>query len=103
MKKILLVCDMGMSTSLVVKKMQQSASARNLDIHIEAKGIQDFQENIQEFDCALLGPQIAYKLNDCQRIAKVMNKKVACIEMISYGMADGGKILDQALRLLGDE
>lgn len=100
MKKILLVCDMGMSTSLVVKKMKQNAIERGLEIQIEAKGIQDFRDLIQEFDCALLGPQIAYKLNDCQQIANKIGKKVELINMINYGMSDGEKILNQALLLL---
>lgn len=57
MKKILLVCDLGMSTSLVVKRMQEAAAKRELDVEIQAKGISDFKNAINNFDCALLGPQ----------------------------------------------
>ncbi len=46
MKKILLVCDLGMSTSLVVKRMQKAA----------AKGVQEFNTAIANYDCALPGP-----------------------------------------------
>lgn len=102
MKKILLVCDMGMSTSLVVKKMIQVATEKSLALQIEAHGMQDFSTLINEFDCVLLGPQIAYKLEECQSIAEKVNKKVACISMIDYGMLDGEKILAQALSLLED-
>lgn len=100
MKKILLICDMGMSTSLVVKKMNKIAKEKSLSLQIEAHGMQDFKELIQEFDCALLGPQIAYKLEECQNIAHQFNKKVACINMMDYGMLDGEKILAQAQSLL---
>ncbi|KAE9529954.1 PTS sugar transporter subunit IIB [Testudinibacter aquarius] len=102
MKSILLVCDLGMSTSLVVKKMLNAAQKRGLEINIQAKGSQDFRTLIQQFDCALLGPQIAYKLSDFQNIANEYNKKVDCINMMDYGMTDGEKILDHALSLLED-
>ncbi|WP_108650206.1 PTS sugar transporter subunit IIB [Dongshaea marina] len=100
MKKILLVCDMGMSTSLVVKKMQEAALLRGLDIDIQAKGMQEFKEQIQHFDCALLGPQISYKLAECQGIAAGFDKRVECINMMHYGLTDGEKILDHALTLV---
>ncbi|WP_410679351.1 PTS sugar transporter subunit IIB [Avibacterium paragallinarum] len=50
------MCDMGMSTSLVVKKMNKIAKEKSLSLQIEAHGMQHFKELIQEFDCALLGP-----------------------------------------------
>ena len=36
MKKILLVCSAGMSTSMLVKKMQETADKENKDYEIEA-------------------------------------------------------------------
>lgn len=100
MKKILLICDMGMSTSLVVKRMQESAIAQELEIFIEAKGSQDFEDNINEFDCFLLAPQISYKLADFKTIANNHNKPIALINMMDYGMTDGKKILSQGLGLI---
>lgn len=100
MKKILLICDLGMSTSLVVKRMKEAADAKGLDVHIEAKGMQGFRSLVQEVDCVLLGPQIAYKLEECKNIGAEYGKPVECIDMMSYGMTDGEKILAQALALL---
>lgn len=51
MKRILLICDLGMSTSLVVKRMKQAAEAQGLPVEIEAKGMQSFRSLIQDFDC----------------------------------------------------
>lgn len=100
MKKILLVCDLGMSTSLIVKKMKDAAEKKQIPVHIEAKGLQNFKEQLSQFDCAMLGPQIAYKLASCQEVGRSLNKPVVAIDMMSYGMADGEKILEQALKLL---
>ena len=100
MKKILLVCDLGMSTSLLVKKMQEAAKARGIDAEICAKSIREYKTAVTEFDVALLGPQIRYKLAECEKIAQKHHKKVACIDMMAYGTMKGDKVLDQALALI---
>ncbi|WP_279503972.1 PTS sugar transporter subunit IIB [Aeromonas veronii] len=91
MKKILLVCDMGMSTSLVVKKMQDVAARRQLEIDIQAKGMQEFKEAIQSFDCALLGPQISYKLAACKEQAAQYGKKSRVYQYDALRDAGWGK------------
>ena len=50
MKQILLVCNAGMSTSMLVKKMQQSATERGIEVSIEAKSITEAKKNIHETD-----------------------------------------------------
>lgn len=100
MKKILLICDMGMSTSLVVKRMLEHAEKENIDVEIEAKGSQDFNSAATKFDCFLIAPQIAYKINDFTNIANEHNKPIALINMMDYGMTRGDKILAQALDMM---
>ena len=100
MKKILLVCDLGMSTSLMVKKMLESAKARGIDAEICAKSVRDYKTCAADFDVALLGPQIRYKLPECEKSAQEHGKKIACIDMMAYGTMKGDKVLDQALALI---
>lgn len=50
MKQILLVCNAGMSTSMLVKKMQQSATERGIEISIQAKSMTEAKKNIHEAD-----------------------------------------------------
>ncbi|MBB3324293.1 MULTISPECIES: PTS sugar transporter subunit IIB [Atlantibacter] len=102
MKKILLVCDLGMSTSMMVKKMQDEAHQRGLDLEICAKSVRDYKTSAAEFDVALLGPQIRYKLPECEKIAQQHGKKIACIDMMAYGTMKGDKVLDQALALMDE-
>ena len=64
MKKILLVCNAGMSTSMLVKKMQSSAEERSIEAHIEAKSLTEAKKNLQEADVILIGPQIRYELEN---------------------------------------
>lgn len=100
MKKILLICDMGMSTSLVVKRMLEHADRENIEVEIEAKGSQDFSAAASEFDCFLIAPQIGYKLSDFTLIANQHNKPIALINMMDYGMLKGDKILTQAFDMM---
>ncbi|KAB2825215.1 PTS sugar transporter subunit IIB [Aliivibrio finisterrensis] len=101
MKKILLLCAAGMSTSMVVKKMRESAAQQELDIHIEAHGVETIQDYLAEYDLFLLGPQIRFKKDELQKLADEVNKKVEVIDMMDYGMMKGDKILKDALVLLG--
>ncbi|MDD9157198.1 PTS sugar transporter subunit IIB [Aliivibrio sp. S4TY2] len=101
MKKILLLCAAGMSTSMVVKKMRESAELQGLEIHIEAHGVETIQDYLAEYDLFLLGPQIRFKKDELQKLADEVNKKVEVIDMMDYGMMKGDKILKGALVLLG--
>lgn len=99
MKKILLLCSAGMSTSMVVKKMKEAANARGISAEINAVGLELFQENLNNYDVFLLGPQVRFKKDDFQKIASTVGKKVEIINQMDYGMLKGEKILDWALTL----
>lgn len=100
MMKILLCCSAGMSTSMVVQKMQKAASQRGLAAEIEAVGMEEFTRKIADYDCCLLGPQIKYKLAEFERNAQEYKKPVAVINTMDYGMLNGEKILASALALI---
>ncbi len=101
MVKILLVCSAGMSTSFVVKRMQESAQAKGIDAEIWAVADADAAENIKKADCMMLGPQVRFLESKMKGIAD--GKPVAVIDMMAYGSMNGEKVLEQALKLLGKE
>lgn len=100
MKKILLLCSAGMSTSMVVKKMKESAATKNIEAQIEAVGLEQFHDKLGEYDVFLLGPQVRFKKAELSKIAETVGKKVEVINSVDYGMMRGDKILDFALDLL---
>ncbi|WP_418963903.1 PTS sugar transporter subunit IIB [Cetobacterium sp.] len=100
MKKILLLCSAGMSTSIVVKKMLESAEKRGIEVEIKAVGLEMFQENLDRYDTFLLGPQVKFRRDELNKIAQEVGKKVEVINMMDYGMMKGDKILDFALSLI---
>lgn len=98
MKKILLVCNAGMSTSMLVKKMQDTGKELNIDVSIEAKSLADAKKEITEADIILLGPQIRYELDNVKKIAGTT--PVEAINMMDYGMMNGKKVLEHALSVI---
>lgn len=101
MVKILLVCAAGMSTSLLVENMKKAAAERGLEAQIDAWPIADFERVVADYDVALLGPQVRYKLSSFQRVAESHGIPIEVIDMVAYGTVNGGKVVDQALKLLG--
>lgn len=99
MKKILLVCSAGMSTSMLVKKMQDAAKSENIDVNIEAKSLTEAKKSIDSADMILVGPQIRYELNNLKKVAQDI--PVEAINMQDYGMMNGKKVLKEALKAMG--
>lgn len=98
MKKILLVCSAGMSTSLLVTKMQKSAEEQGLDLEISATGSGTYKDEAVNADVILLGPQVRFMLNEVK--SAVSGKPVDVINMMAYGKMDGAAVIEQAMKLM---
>ncbi|WP_227318450.1 PTS sugar transporter subunit IIB [Cedecea davisae] len=100
MKKIFLCCAAGMSTSMLVERMKQSASSRDIEVEITAVPVSDFEQIVGEADAILLGPQVKFQLQSLSAAAAPHGVPVAAIDMMQYGAMQGDKVLDHALSLL---
>ncbi|MGL4867537.1 MAG: PTS sugar transporter subunit IIB [Cetobacterium sp.] len=100
MKKILLLCSAGMSTSMVVKKTEAAAAVDNIEVKINAVGLEQFHELLPQYDVFLLGPQVRFKKAELGAIAAEAGKPLEVIDTMSYGTLNGKKILDFALNLI---
>lgn len=100
MKKILLCCSAGMSTSMLVKKMEQAAMERGIDCKITAMSVSNFDDAIIEYDVCLLGPQVRFQLEELKKVADEHGKNIAAISAQDYGMMKGNEVLTQALELI---
>lgn len=98
--KILLMCSAGMSTSLLVSKMEKYAQeAGYSDIYIKAEPVEDLPKNIDKYDVFLIGPQVKYKEKWVKEIVEAHGKKYDNIPPQIYGRIDGQKTLEIALNL----
>ncbi len=99
MKRILLLCNGGLSTGILVKKMKAAAEAQNYECEIWAAPVASAEEEGGNVDLILLGPQVRFQM-------EVVKKQVTCpvvsIDPVSYGTMNGEKVLAQAKKEMGD-
>ena len=92
-KTIMLVCSAGMSTSLLVTKMQKAAEEKGIEADIFAVSASDADNQLESKNVGvlLLGPQ-----------EKLAPKGIPLdvINMQDYGMMNGAKVLEQAESLI---
>lgn len=100
MRNIVLLCNMGMSTSLMVNRMKAAAKEEGYDCEVRAYALQQAEEIIPSADILLAGPQIAFELPRLKELYP--DKKIEAIEMADYGRMDGKKVLRRVKEILGD-
>ncbi|SHI01206.1 PTS sugar transporter subunit IIB [Clostridium intestinale] len=99
MKKILLVCNAGMSTSILVQKMKKVAEQKGIEVTIEAIPSTDLSQFWQSSDVILIGPQIGFMKDSIKET--VENKiPVEVINMVDYGRINADKVLALAIDLI---
>lgn len=100
MRKIVLLCNSGMSTSALVTKMRKAAKEINYECEINAYAAAEATSVTKGADIVFLGPQIKYLLSEVKE--KIKPIPVEVIEMMVYGMMDGAKVINRAKKMLGD-
>lgn len=98
-KTIMLACAAGMSTSLLVKRMQDAAAQDGVDAKIfatPASGIED-EMAAEHPDVLMLGPQVRYMESD---LKQKLDIPVDVINMQDYGLMRGENVLKSALKLI---
>jgi len=99
MIQITLVCAAGMSTSLLMSKMEKAAAEMNVDVKIRATPEAQFKAYEKETDILLLGPQVSYIFEKMKKKYEPMGMKVSVVDTVDYGMMNGEKVLKKALGL----
>ncbi len=101
MKNILLVCSAGMSTSLLVNKMQEAAKSKGIEVNINALPFSECGNVIDTVDIILLGPQVRFQKTE---IKSLVNGRipVEVIDIRAYGTMNGKAVLESALQLIED-
>lgn len=100
MKKIILLCAAGMSTSMLVTKMREEAAKVGYDCEINAYPMSEAATVGKNADIILLGPQVRFNLNKVKGLCP--NTIVEAIDMRTYGRMDGKAVVDFAKSKIGD-
>lgn len=96
MKNIVLVCNAGISTGMLAKKIQQ---ASNGTMTVKAYGEAEYQDYLDGVDMILVGPQIRHLLPD---IKKNVSCPVTSIAPQYYGMMNGKAVYKEIVKVLGE-
>lgn len=100
MRKIVLLCAAGMSTSMLVIKMKKYAESEGYDCEIDAHAVSEAKQYGAEADIVLLGPQVRFNLAKVKE--QCPNCPVEAIDMAAYGAMDGAKVIRRVKEVLGD-
>lgn len=107
MKRIMLVCSAGMSTSLLVTKMEKAAEAQGLDAEIFAVSASEADASLENpekpVDVLLLGPQVRYMKGQFEQKLSGKNIPLDVIDMKDYGMMNGEAVLGIAIDLINNK
>lgn len=103
-KTIMLVCSAGMSTSLLVTKMQKAAEDKGIDAEIFAVSASEADDQIdtKDIDVLLLGPQVRFMKAQFEQKVAPKGIKLDVIDMADYGMMNGEKVLATAEAMMGE-
>lgn len=95
--KILLVCAGGMSTGILMKKMETYWKEQGQELTIQAVGLSEYEDVASDYEIILLGPQISYRLDEVKE-----NTGLPCeaIPSYDYAVANCPQIMKLANKLL---
>ena len=99
--KILLICANGLSTSILMNKMQKWGKEKNIELEVRAVPMSEYLNVYKNFDCILIGPQISYQYNEIK--ANAIDVPVEKISPMDYGMSNVENIMKQVNACLGNE
>lgn len=95
---IVLLCNLGMSTGILVKRLEDEAKNRGLDAAVKAYPLIELEEHLEGTDIVLLGPQIRFALDDVKKQAAGI--PVMTISPQDFGLMNAKKVLDEIQKIL---
>lgn len=101
MKKlnVLLVCGSGASSGFMAANIRKAASARGLEIIVAARSESEIENYIDEIDCLMVGPHLAYILDDMEEVIRDQDVKIELMKPEYYSTLNGEMALDHILSL----
>ena len=98
--KVLMVCAMGMSSSLLENKTKDAAAKAGIPFELKAVAVGDivrWDPTLSWYDIVLVAPQVFYKRKAIEQTASPHGILVEAISPQVFGMVDGEALLEQIL------
>jgi PTS system cellobiose-specific IIB component len=87
--RVLMICNLGISTSFVKDRIINAFSQREKELDFIAQPRSDLDQLIDDVDLVLIAPQIAYLKDEVFQICEEHHKKCLVIPFTLYGNMDG--------------
>lgn len=94
MKKVMLVCNAGMSTGILAKRIEKASEGK---LQVRAYGEAEYQDYVKDYDLILLGPQIRHLKPE---IEANVNIPVESIAPQYYGIMNGAGVYKDIIKIL---
>lgn len=101
MKKlsVLLVCGSGASSGFMAANIRKAAAAKGVEIEVTARSESEIENYIDEIDGLMVGPHLAYLMDEVEDIVGNTNVKVGLMKPEYYATLNGEKALEHILSL----
>lgn len=96
---VLLVCGSGASSGFMAANIRKAALARGMQMEIKARGESEIENYIEDIDALLVGPHLAYIVDEIEEYIGGRDIKVLLMKQEYYATLDGEKALDDLLSL----
>jgi cellobiose-specific phosphotransferase system component IIB len=103
LKKILLVCGAGISSSFLASRARKAAKERKLDYDFMARSDMEVKDHADIIDLLLVGP---HKKLMVPTFEKELEQKGVPVKVLSdeiYGMIDGEALVDYTMKIFEEE
>jgi PTS system cellobiose-specific IIB component len=86
---ILLVCGSGASTGFMAANMRKEAAKQGLDWEITARSEAEVESCVDDTNCIMVGPHLAYLIEELTDRYKDRGIKIALMNKSYYSILDG--------------
>ncbi len=101
MLNVLLVCGSGASSGFMAANIRKAAAARKMEISIKARGESEIENYIDEIDALMVGPHLAYILDEIEEYTGGKAVKVILMKPEYYSTLNGDMALEHLLSEMG--
>ena len=101
--KAMMVCAMGMSSSLLEIKTREAAAKAGVPFEIKAVAVSDitrWDPKTHPVDIVLVAPQVFYKRKALEIVGDMHGIVVQGIDPMVFGMVDGDKLFEQIMKAI---
>ena len=95
--RVLLVCGSGASSGFMAANMRKAASKMGLNLSIKARSESEIESYIDEIDALMVGPHLAYILDEIEEYTHGNDVKVILMKAEYYSTLDGEKAVKHLL------